>query len=63
MASPLTRNQWILIVVPIVAAIITVIGTLMAGSSGDETNNNCTGSSQCGDGNNRVENGPQPSAS
>ncbi|MEU0744458.1 hypothetical protein [Streptomyces sp. NPDC006134] len=52
-----------MIVVPLIAAGIGLIATLMTNSPGDNTTNNCSGSSQCGNNNNRVENGPQPNAS
>lgn len=51
-----TRSKWIIgaIVVPIVGALIAALATLATGA-GDETTTKCSGSAQCGDGNNRVE--------
>lgn len=56
-----TRKQLIIYIgVPIAAALIAGLATLIAGSG-----TNCSGSAQCGEGNVRgdVNNGPQPSAS
>ncbi|GEB50391.1 hypothetical protein SCA03_29420 [Streptomyces cacaoi] len=47
MAS-LTRNQWIAIVVPIVAALISGAALLLADSGGTE--NNCRDTAQCAGG-------------
>ncbi|MDI9833235.1 hypothetical protein [Streptomyces sp. KAU_LT] len=45
MAS-LTRNQWIAILVPIIAAVIGAVALLLQGASGPQ--NNCSDEAQCG---------------
>lgn len=50
------KAKWIIgaIVIPLVAAVIAALASVLSGS-GDETTTTCSGQAQCGNGNSRVE--------